>query len=120
MSGERFVEALKIVMRNSAAHAVLKTLEAPAGARPSPRLVELSKSYHALDHSTKEFIADVVRETAHVALFGLCAVLDHSRVFDDPPHARLELYCVRDDERTLINDPKQEQLMDFVGIDPAR
>ena len=117
MNGEAFVSALKVAVRDSASSSVRALLMEVRGRNPDPALVALSEWYRGLPQHDRRRVDDVIAETARTSLFGPCAMLDHVRAFDERPHGRLERFYVKDQERTLVNDPKQEQLLDFVGTD---
>ena len=58
-------------------------------------------------------LAQVAREAAEAALFGVFCVLDGVRVIEDTwDKGDLELHFIKNGNRTLINDPKQEPLHD--------
>jgi hypothetical protein len=114
MDGNELISRLKRV-RDSAVEATICNLQSPPGRRPYRSLVELSQWYNSQDEEGRKRIADVARYTAHSALFGIAAVLDGVRAFDDDPESRLELVLVRGEKREVLNDPDHQQLIDFVG-----
>jgi hypothetical protein len=113
MTSEEFVRALKFGSSDSAADGTIKNLRQPPGRRPHAALVKLSSWFNQLSSEDQACVAQVARESAEAALFGVFCVLDGVRVIEDTPDkGDLELYFIKNGNRTLINDPRQEPLHD--------
>jgi hypothetical protein len=83
MEPEDFVTAVFHTAYQSAISSVIDRLERPHGLRPRPELVQLSSWYHALGDADKEFARQLIRHSADAAIFGVLAMVDGVRVFDD-------------------------------------
>src|SRR5882672_6154444 len=111
MNGEEFVSSLMKYVIESAVEITLKRIRNA----PTKDYTQLSHWFNGLSETDQHSVEDALKEASRLCLFGFCAVLDGSRSFDSArPQGRLELYYVRNDERLLVNGPKQPQLMDFV------
>lgn len=111
MTAEEFVKVLKIQTSDAAIKGTISTLQHPPGRKPHERLVRLSNWYSQLNDSDRQMLRAAIKEAAESATFGFFCVLDGVRVIESTPDkGELELYFVKDMERTLINDPKAEEL----------
>lgn len=104
MNAEEFIDAVYLVVYESAVKGTMKQLAHPSGRRPRPDLVELSAWFNELSEADKKRVGDVARLAADHAVFGVLAVLDGVRVIDDG--GRTELY-IRTGDGTLLNDPPE-------------
>jgi hypothetical protein len=58
-------------------------------------------------------VAEVIREAAENAVFGVLAILDGARVIENASEkGELQLYYVKGDERVLLNDQRKAPLHD--------
>jgi hypothetical protein len=111
MTKEEFVEIVKLQTSDSAVSGTIKTLTRPPGRKPSPRLVLLSTWYNQLSAKDQAMLAEALKESAEAAMFGLFCILDGVRSIENgPDKGELEMYLVRAGEKTLLNDPRQEEL----------
>ena len=95
MTPDDFARVVKTEAFDSAVADVLHGLrEAPPGRRPHPKGIALSAWYGTLSVNDQLMLAEVVRDTAHLALFGILCMLDGVRAIDDPPHSELVLTMV--------------------------
>lgn len=104
MNAEEFIDAVYLVVYQSAVKGTVKQLAQPSGRRPRSELVELSAWFNDLTEADKKRVGDVARLAADHAVFGLMAVLDGVRAIDDG--GRTELY-IRTGDGTLLNDPPE-------------
>ncbi len=111
MTAQEFVEVLKLQTSDAAVRGAISNLQRPPGRKPHERLVELSNWYGQLNDSDREMLRRAIKEAAEFAVFSFLCVLDGVSVIESTPDkGELELYFVKDTERTLINDPKAEEL----------
>jgi hypothetical protein len=108
MTPEEFVAALRTtVFEASTSPNVIR----PAGRSPHEMLVQLSYWYDSLDQRGQTNVRRILRIVGYSTLFGVFAVLDGSRVIDDPPHGRLRLtYVGPDGTEVTLNEPQVEEL----------
>jgi hypothetical protein len=85
MTPEEFVAILRKVVLEAAVEATLANLQRPPGRRPKQALLDASALYQRLSDENRILLENVMRMTAHHAVFGLLAVLDGMRVVEDSP-----------------------------------
>jgi hypothetical protein len=83
MKPEDFVVAVFNAAYRGAISSVIDRLQGPHGQRPRPELVHLSSWYLALSDGDKIFAQQLIRHSADAAIFGVFAIVDGVRVFDD-------------------------------------
>ncbi len=111
MNPEEFISVVKLRTSDAAVKGTLTTLKHPPGRSPSDKLLKLSQWYNQLSETDRHMLRAALRETAESAIFGFFCILDGVRVIEDTPDkGDLELYFVKGDEQTLLNDPHQEEL----------
>jgi hypothetical protein len=108
MTPEEFVAALRItVFDASTSPNVIR----PTGRSPHEMLIQLSGWYDSLDQYGQASVRQILRIGGYSTLFGVLAVLDGSRVIDDPPHGRLRLsYVGADGAEVTLNEPEVAEL----------
>jgi hypothetical protein len=112
---QKFVDALKTVVRDGAASDELSVLRTPPGRRPASELVEQSAWYSSLDNVQKRILSSIILDVAHAAVFGVLCVLDGVRAIENnPDRGRLQLYYVKKEKATLLNPPEGEMLHDLL------
>jgi hypothetical protein len=106
MDPDKFVDAIRVSVMDSAVDAVVASLTTPAGRRPAPELVELSQWYLKLEGADQEMLQRALAQASHAAVFGLFAVLDGARRIDDeqPPCEFQLWYQGREGRRLLSGD----------------
>jgi hypothetical protein len=113
MDTRKFVDLLRIVVRDAAVSGELSVLRNPPGRRPSDDLQERSKWYHSLSDDQKTILSSIILDVADRAVFGFLCVLDGVRAIeDDGDKGHLELRYVRDNS-TLLNPPEGEMLREL-------
>lgn len=100
MNAEEFVNGLQRVTYQAVIEDVPSILANPPGRQPRPELVKLSSWYKTLSGEDQQRVEDVVRLAADHAIFGVLAVLDGVRAFDDK---HTELY-LRTGDGVLLNE----------------
>jgi hypothetical protein len=106
MNSEDFIEAIKMVVRDSTVAGELSNLAKPAGRKPHPEMVEMSKWFNGLPDSDKGFVERVIKYSADLSVFSFLAVLDGVAVIENgSDKGDLELYYVKGDERVRLNEP---------------
>jgi hypothetical protein len=113
MNGQKFVDVLKIVVRDGAASDELNVLGNPPGSRPPTELLEQSAWYNSLRDDQKRILSSIILDVADRAVFGFLCVLDGVRAIeDDADKGRLELRYIKNGA-TLLNPSDGEMLHDF-------
>ena len=112
MNADEFVEAVKHRALHGAVDSTMANLSQPPGTRPHPWLVRLSKWFNDLPDEDREVVAEVAELAAGHAVSTFLSIIDGAAAIEAPPKGHLELWHVRDLERTLLNDPHQEPLND--------
>jgi hypothetical protein len=111
---EDFVKAVKLETSDAAVSGTIKSLTRPPGRKPSERLVLLSSWYNQLSSKDQEMLTEALREAAEMAVFEFFCVLDGvAAVEEGSDKGELELYLVKSEEKTRLNDPRQEELHDL-------
>ena len=111
MNSEEFVKAVKLQTSDAAVDGTIKCLKRPPGRKPAERLLQLSHWYNQLPEKDQEMLKMALREAAEMAVFEFLCVLDGVSVIEDGRHkGELELYFVKSEERTQLNDPAKEEL----------
>lgn len=113
MNVTEFVNAIRMAVENTAVNGQLKSYRAPPGRKPSEDLVELSNWYKSLTKADQEMLGKAMRDAVGASIFGFLCVLDGVRVIENSlERGELELWYVKDGNRTLINDPSENLLHD--------
>jgi hypothetical protein len=104
MTQEEFIAA---VGREAFESATKETMLQPTGRKPHTALVALWDWYAALPDRDKGLVGQAMRISAYGALFGIFAMIDGVRVFDDLPHGELRLTYIASDgtEQRLNGSP---------------
>lgn len=114
MKREDVVTRLRELTADCAASDMLNLLEAPPGRRPEPALVVASQWYRTLPDEAREHVRWIAENAAQATLFGILALLDGVRRFDDDPDLKLELRLVDQSESLLLNEERGEFLHDLL------
>jgi len=112
MDSETFIEILKSTVEEPAISGILKILENPPGKKPKESLVRLSEWFNKLSEYDKTMVKEVLGEGLKMNMFGLLALLDGVRLFNNFD-GKLELYYVQDNIKLLLNDSNKEYLHDI-------
>jgi hypothetical protein len=113
MTDEEFVRALIIAVHDASIEGIMEGLASPLGRRPHPGRLRLSEWFNALGDADQKNVEGVVADAVDGAIFGFLCVLDGVRAIEDVGEkGSLELWYVRDGERTLLN---QDQVLHDVN-----
>jgi hypothetical protein len=85
MNQQTFVDLVRQHVRDEAVEGTLSLLQQPPGRRPATGLLELSTWYEGLSARDKDRVGGLLALVAHQATFGVLAVLDGSRTFEQAP-----------------------------------
>lgn len=111
MNPKLFVQAIKLVVAQHAAKAVLGQLESPSGRQPPEEVEKRSERFHAFNDEEKKFIEQVVSISAEQAAYNFLCVLDGiSFIEDDIKKGLLQLYYVKDGKSALLNSEEDIEL----------
>jgi hypothetical protein len=111
MNSEEFVKAVKLQTSDAAVDGTIKCLKRPPGRKPAERLLRLTDWYNQLPEKDQEMLRIALREAAEMAVFEfLCALDGVSAIENGRNKGELELYFVKSEERTRLNDPNKEEL----------
>ncbi len=112
MNSQSFIKEIKKI-RDQSCIGVIENLEAPPGRKPREKDIALSEFYNSLSDDQKIKMKAIVIESIDMAMFSFFCVLDHVHaVEDDEAKTTFELYSIKEHEKTLINDGKEEPLHD--------
>ena len=113
MNESEFVGAIRLAVEQSAAKDCLENYQNPPGRSPSAELVQLSQWYTALSEEDQSMVARAMQDAVRASIFGFFCVLDGVRAIEDSSDkGSLELWHVKNDLRTRINDPVRNPLHD--------
>lgn len=105
MDRELFVDAVRLVVRDSAVTNTISVLSQPPGRNPDQTLVGLSGWFDSLPLQDRQNIERIVQITAHDAVFGMLCVLDGARAIEDGPmKGTVDLRYYRGHEDISLND----------------
>ena len=103
MDRERFVDAIRRVVRDAAVADTLAVLSQPPGRRPAAGVVGLSAWYSQLAPQDHERLERVIEMAADRAVFGFLCVLDGARAIDSEA-GTLDLRYRKGTEDVSLND----------------
>ena len=111
MNAQEFATTVRKVVLDAAVDDTINSLEQPPGRRPAAELVTLSKWYLGLAQDDQEMVGRALALAAHGAVFGLFAIIDGARRFDDAqPPGKLQLSYERQDEHSILSGSLHELL----------
>ena len=118
MNSEDFIDGVKMVVGKNGIMDVTETLINPPGRQPSKDLMEMSKWFNKLSENDRVYVQKIIKYSIDTALFGLFSVLDGVRTIEDVGEkGKFELYFVKNNERTLLNDPNVDFLHDLYNAE---
>lgn len=104
MNAEKFASIVRQIVIDAAVDDTVRSLQQPPGRRPAADLAALSKWYLELGPTDQEMVGRALAVSSHAAVFGLFAILDGARRFDDSqPPGKLQLWYERAEERSLLS-----------------
>lgn len=105
MDSYEFVSAIKEVVVDNSFFDVIKNLSRKHTSATSHKLKYISEWYNELDDEGKVCVEQIIKESIHTSIFGIFCVLDGVRSIENShDKGHLELYFVKDTERTRVND----------------
>lgn len=108
-----FIEAIKIVVKETAINDIKSMLTNPPGKKTGREKIELSKWYNNLNENDKSFIHTIIRESVEISVFGFLCVLDGVRAIEGREKGELKLYYEKNTLSILLNDFNSEYLHDL-------
>ncbi|ENX42597.1 hypothetical protein [Acinetobacter sp. NIPH 2100] len=114
MNNEKFVDGLKLHVRDAAVSDIISKLKEPPGRRILPQIKLLSEWYKSLAEEDITKINSIIELTAHEVLFGVLAVLDGARVIDEEK-GQLELVYEIQDAKVRLNNPSEIGLHELLN-----
>jgi hypothetical protein len=113
MKESEFVAAIRLAVEKPAAQNCLENYQDPPGRNPDAELVQLSQWYTALSEEDQSMVARAMKDAVRASVFGFFCVLDGVRPIEDgSDKGSLELWHVKNELRTRINDPTRNLLHD--------
>jgi hypothetical protein len=114
MTAKEFIDALKVVVHDSAIRGMETTLRKPSGRHPAPSIVAVSNWFVSLSGENQEMVRSVIRHSVHSALFGVLTVLDGVLAIENRQDKGQLLLSFEDADGTVrLNDPHGEMLHDI-------
>jgi hypothetical protein len=114
MQPEEFVSAIKQVVETNSMNDVLINISQSSGTKVDHRIKYLIDWYKDLDVEGQQCVKEVIKESVSTTLFGFFCVLDGVRAIENSPDkGSLELYYVKGNNRTLLNDLNEDFLHDI-------
>ena len=111
MNAEQFIEGIKISLRDGAKESFFKHFENLPGRKPHKKSIFISEGIKKLDAEEKKLLEAIIDRNIDSTVFGFLCILDHVRFIEGVGEkTTFELYAVKNGERILINDPKNEEL----------
>jgi hypothetical protein len=113
MDVTEFVEAIRLTVEQPSINDCINSYEDPPGRKPSKELLEISNWYKSMSEQDREMLRKVLADAVGSSIFGFFCVLDGVRAIEDSPEkGELELWHVKNGQRTLINGSEQNLLHD--------
>jgi hypothetical protein len=114
MTPEKFIDALRKVVRDAAIEGSLSAVAYPPGRNPPQELRDASEWFRSLDRDQQQLLTSIVSGAVDSAIFGFLCVLDGVRqVEDGRTKGRFELRYIGDDTILLLNAPDDDMLHDL-------
>jgi hypothetical protein len=113
MDGEKFIDAIRIAVRDSAISGSLSNLKKPPGRRPSLDSIAVSEWYDHLDQNSKKFVEITIKSAVDTAIFNLLCVIDGVISIESSiDKKKLQLWAIGSDS-TLLNGDSNRMLHDI-------
>ncbi|WP_089085103.1 hypothetical protein [Aquitalea magnusonii] len=103
MNAEKFISAIRTHVQEKAKNDLVGTFTSPSGRCPRELLIKVSEWRAGLPSDQQRLLDDVIAESVRVALFGLFAVIDGSRVVDEDVDRFIITAVGYDGARTELN-----------------
>jgi hypothetical protein len=86
MDSQKFIDAIRMIVRENAINDVITTTEYPPGRRVSPQQKKRAEWYGSLSDEKKEIIKSIIVDAVDNALFGFLCVIDGVRAIENDPN----------------------------------
>lgn len=83
MNSDKFIDVIKLVVRDAAIEDTISILGSPPGRKPSKELVELSEFYNGMTDKDKVSVNNIIKRAVDDAVFGFLCVIDGVRAIED-------------------------------------
>ncbi len=113
MDSEKFAGLIEKYVRKETINDAMKVFRNPPGKKPRAVLIEISEWINRLSSADQELLEAAISESVRMALFGLFAVIDGSRVIDSDIDRFIIVAQDQQGRRTLINEDGSEDLHDY-------
>jgi hypothetical protein len=114
MNAQEFINVITTEVLDLAIVGTKKRLERPAGRALAREIVEMLEWYNNLTDQDKEIAININKKSTRDAVFSFLCALDGSVAIEDADKGVLELFYVRRDERTLLNEPHKAPLHELM------
>ncbi len=114
MTNKDFVAIVREKLVVPTVQDVIENLTLPIGRKPDESSVRMSNWYNSLPDSDKDYISKVIHEAVESSVFHFLCILDGvSAIEPAGDKGKLELFFVKNGQKTLINDFEEEFLHDL-------
>jgi len=118
MNSQKFVQAIKLVVRDAAVEDTILTAESPPGRKVPVELKARAEWLKSLPIEQKDFVHSLVKDAVDNAVFGFFCVIDGVRAIeDDPDKGDIELRYVKDDV-AILSPTEGAMLHDIYNSQP--
>jgi hypothetical protein len=118
MKADKFIEVIKLVIRDQTISGVEEILTLPPGRRPAKTLVEESDWFNTLTEKDKVLAKRLIKRAVDSATFNFLCMLDGvSAIESGENKGHLELYYVKDGKKELLNEFDNEFLHDMYNTE---
>jgi hypothetical protein len=115
MNSQYFVNVIKKVVKDQSVKDTIENLTNPPGKEPPIELLEVSQFFIDLDDKERILVERILDMVAESTLFGLLCVIDGVRAIEGAGEkGNLELNYVKNNQKILLNDPKNDYLHDLI------
>lgn len=111
MNTEKFVDMIKLVVRDAAVEDTISILESPPGRSPERKIVALSNYYNNKSEEERMIINEIMSQAVDEAVFGFLCVLDGVRAIENGESKGTLSLTYKKDVEVVLN--KDEDLHDF-------
>ena len=114
MNKDEFIEAIKVVVHDSAIKGMQTNLASPPGRTPHEKTKEISRWFNSLPEEDKHQVEEIIKQAVHASVFGFLCVLDGVRAIESTSEkGSLELIFNKNGDKNLINDEHGDMLHDI-------
>lgn len=111
MTPNQFTKNIKTITCDNTKAGIVAALQLPAGKRPDPKLLELSKWFNGLSESDAQAVKEVIDMAAEQSTYNFLLALDGLlAVSSESDEVKLELYLRSRTENIHLNPADGEEL----------